>query len=221
MTIRIKRWQGIVIAVFLVLALAGILIAALQGPAGSGAVGTPLAAVPSATPTPVPTWGWWVTATVQWEDWEATSTFTSTEGCAFGSQYVADVTIPDGEVLNPGEGFVKTWKVKNSGTCDWGEGYELVFLSGARMDGPESVPLPVVPAGEAGDISVDLIVPSAPGSHTGTWRIKPRGGEAFGTNLTVVIEVTAEGTVVPTMVPIATPALDASPVPSATPAGRW
>lgn len=192
MTIRIKRWQGIVIAVFLVLALAGILIAALQGSVGSRAVGTPLAAVASATPTPAPTQGWWATATVQWEAWAATPTLTSTEGCAFGSQYVADVTIPDGEVLNPGEGFVKTWKVRNSGTCDWGEGYELVFVSGARMDGPESVPLPLVPAGEEGDISMGLVAPGTPGPHAGTWRIRPRGGEAFGTHLTVVIEV-AEG----------------------------
>ncbi|MBN1977201.1 MAG: hypothetical protein JW918_07345 [Anaerolineae bacterium] len=191
MTVRIKRWRVIVVAVFLVLVLAGILIAALQGPAGSRAVETPLAAVPSATPTPAPTQGWWVTATVGWEEWAATPTFTSTEGCEFGSQYVADVTIPDGEILNPGEGFVKTWKVRNSGTCDWGEGYELVFLSGERMGSPESVPLPVVPAGEAGDISVGLVAPGTPGLHEGAWRIRPRGGDAFGTNLTVVIEVAA------------------------------
>jgi hypothetical protein len=192
MTIRSKRWHGIVMAVFLILALAGVLIAALQDSAGSRAVGTPLAAVASGTPTPTPMQGWWATAVVQWEGWAATPTLTPTEGCAFGSQYVADVTIPDGAALNPGEGFVKTWRVRNSGTCDWGEGYELVFLSGARMDGPESVPLPAVPAGEEGDISVDLVAPSTPGLHAGTWRVRPRGGESFGTSLTVVIEVAEE-----------------------------
>ena len=191
MTIRIKRWQGIVIAVFLVLALAGVLIAALQGSVGSRAVGTPLAGVASATHTPMPTQGWWATATVQWEEWAATPTITSTEGCAFGAQYVTDVTIPDGTVLNPGEGFVKTWRVRNAGSCDWGEGYELAFVSGARMDGPESVPLPAVPAGEEGDISVGLVAPDMPGLHVGTWRIRPRGGDPFGTRLTVVIEVVA------------------------------
>jgi hypothetical protein len=192
MTIRIKRWQGIVIAVFLVLALAGILIAALQGSVGPKAVGTPLAGVALATPTPAPTQGWWATATAQWEEWVAIPTLTPTEGCVFDSQYVADMTIPDGEVLNPGEGFVKAWRVRNAGTCAWGEGYELVFVSGERMGSPESVPLPVVPAGEVGDISVDLVAPSTPGLHAGTWRIRPRGGEAFGTSLTVVIEVAEE-----------------------------
>ncbi|MFN2167966.1 MAG: NBR1-Ig-like domain-containing protein [Anaerolineae bacterium] len=192
MTIRIKRWHGIVITVFLVLTLAGILVAALQGSAGSEAMGTPLAAVPAATPTSAPTRGWWATATVRWEEWAATPTntlATATEGCEFGSQYVADVTVPDGAEVNPGEGFVKTWRVRNVGTCDWGEGYELVFLSGARMGGPESVPLPAVPAGEEGDISVDLVAPSTPGLHAGAWRIRPRGGDPFGVNLTVVIEV--------------------------------
>lgn len=196
MTIRIKRWHGVVITVFLVLTLAGILVAALQGSAGSETVGTPLAAVASATPTPAPTQGWWTTATVQWEDWAAmpmNTLTTAAEGCALGSQYVADVTISDGEMLDPGEGFVKTWRVKNSGTCDWGEGYELVLLSGERMGSPESVPLPAVPAGEEGDISVSFVAPGTPGPHAGAWRIRPRDGDLFGTNLTVVIEVAAEG----------------------------
>ena len=109
-----------------------------------------------------------------------------------GAQYVADVTIPDGMAVNPGEGFVKAWKVRNSGTCDWGKRYKLVFVSGEQMGGPESVPLPEVAAGEAGDISVDLVAPGTPGLHMGTWRIKAKGGDPFGTNLTVVIEVAAE-----------------------------
>ena len=44
---------------------------------------------------------------------------TTEAGCTLGSQYVADVTIPDGTVMSPNAALVKTWKVKNSGTCDW------------------------------------------------------------------------------------------------------
>ncbi len=220
MTIHIKRWHGIAIAVFLVLVLAGIIIAALQGSTEAKAVGPAPATVAHATPTPAPTQGWWITVTAQWEDGAATPTLTSTEGCTPDSQYVADVTIPDGTAVHPGESFVKTWKVKNSGACDWGEGCELVFVSGEQMGGPESVPLPSVPAGEEADISLDLVAPSEPGPHEGVWRIE-QGGEAFGTNLTVVIEVVAPGTIAPTMAPIATPTPDAAPAPGATPAGRW
>jgi hypothetical protein len=221
MTIRIKRWHGIVIVAFLALVIVGIIIAALQSSAEAEAVGPPLATVAHATSTPAPTQGWWITVTAQWEDRAATPTLTSTEGCTPDSQYVADVTVPDGTAVNPGEGFVKMWKVKNSGTCDWGEGYELVFVSGEQMGGPESVPLPSVPAGEEADISVDLVAPSEPGPHKGTWRIRPRGGPLFGTDLTVVIEVAAPGTVVPTMASITTPTPDVTPAPGATPAGRW
>ena len=33
--------------------------------------------------------------------------------------FVTDVTIPDGTVLQPNETFVKTWRIKNIGTCAW------------------------------------------------------------------------------------------------------
>ena len=43
---------------------------------------------------------------------------TTDAGCTLDSQYVADVTIPDGTVMSPGQAFVKKWQVKNPGTCD-------------------------------------------------------------------------------------------------------
>jgi hypothetical protein len=202
MTVRIKPWHGIVIVVFLALVLIGMIIAALQASAEAKAEGPELVAVARATATPEPTQGWWITVTVHWDDWEATPVLTSTEGCSFGSQYVADVTIPDGKQINAGEGFTKTWEVRNTGSCDWHAGYELVYVSGEQMSDLEIVSLPAVAAGEEGDVSVDLVAPSVPGSYSGTWRIRPQGGEPFGTNLTVVIEVPPEGAVVPTVVPV-------------------
>ena len=38
-----------------------------------------------------------------------------------------DVNIPDNTPVSPGQDFIKTWKIKNIGTCTWGEGYEMVF----------------------------------------------------------------------------------------------
>jgi hypothetical protein len=35
------------------------------------------------------------------------------------ADFVTDVTIPDDTVLDPGESFTKTWRLKNSGTCSW------------------------------------------------------------------------------------------------------
>lgn len=139
---------------------------------------------------------------------------TTEAGCTLDSQYVTDVTIPDGMVMSPSAAFVKTWRVRNSGTCDWEAGYELVFVSGAQMGGP-GVPLPAVTAGGETDISVNLVAPSSYDTHKGTWRIRAVDGTMFGTNLTVVIAVVSPetGTPLPTGAPTIAPT-DAPPVPT-------
>jgi hypothetical protein len=145
---------------------------------------------------------------------------TTEAGCTLDSQYAADVTIPDGTVMSPGAAFVKTWRVRNSGTCDWEAGYELVFVSGDQMGGPASVSLPAVAAGAETDISASLVAPSSYGTHKGTWRVRSSDGTMFGTNLTVVIAVVSPateapvtGTPLPTGVPTIAPT-DAPPVPT-------
>jgi hypothetical protein len=132
---------------------------------------------------------------------------TTEAGCTLDSQYVADVTVPDGTVMTPGAGFVKTWRVRNSGTCDWEAGFQLIFVSGAQMGGPASVPLPAVPAGGQTEVSVNLVAPSAYGTHKGTWRMRTSDGTMFGTNLTVLIVVPAPATAtpLPTAVPTSLP----------------
>ncbi len=43
--------------------------------------------------------------------------------------HTLDVTIPDGAPVTPGQEFVKTWKIKNTGICTWDEGYQAhLFL---------------------------------------------------------------------------------------------
>jgi hypothetical protein len=101
------------------------------------------------------------------------------------------VTIPDNTPLAPASPFVKTWRVKNSGTCDWGDGFQLVFASGEQMGGPASVPVSAVAAGATIDVSVNLAASSDPGTHKGVWRVRSKDGTAFGSNLTVVIVVSA------------------------------
>ncbi|MDX1438190.1 MAG: NBR1-Ig-like domain-containing protein, partial [Anaerolineales bacterium] len=45
--------------------------------------------------------------------------------CMPRAAYYGDVTIPDNTVMEPGEQFVKTWRIRNEGTCSWGPGYEI------------------------------------------------------------------------------------------------
>ncbi|MBN1810283.1 MAG: hypothetical protein JXA14_00450, partial [Anaerolineae bacterium] len=135
---------------------------------------------------------------------------TTEAGCTLDSQYVADVTVPDGTVMSPGAAFVKTWRVRNSGTCDWEAGYELAFVSGEQMDGPASVPLPAVAAGGETDVSASLVASSSYGTHKGTWRIRATDGTTFGTSLTVVIAVVSPATEAP---------VTETPLPTAAPTG--
>ena len=135
-------------------------------------------------------------------------------GCLLSAQYIADVTIPDNTVIAPGSAFVKTWRVKNSGTCDWESGYQLVFAEGNQMGGPAGVNVNNTPAGGTVDISVNLTAPKVPGTHTGKWRLRASNSAIFG-GLTVVIVIPAT----PTASPSITPTLTASPTPTSTVTG--
>lgn len=57
--------------------------------------------------------------------------------CASDSEFVRDVNVPDGTHFAPGTPFTKTWRIRNSGSCPWDASYQLNFVSGERMDGPE------------------------------------------------------------------------------------
>ncbi|MFZ5881885.1 MAG: NBR1-Ig-like domain-containing protein [Chloroflexota bacterium] len=106
--------------------------------------------------------------------------------------FIADVTVPDGTVMKPGEDFEKTWAVKNSGTCTWDEGYSLVFVAGDKMDGYD---LPIktrnqfVDPGETVNMTVLLTAHLAPGVYEGCWRMRDDKGYYFGTYLCYKIEV--------------------------------
>jgi ferredoxin len=119
-------------------------------------------------------------------------------GCNLNASFVSDVTIPDNTPINAGMAFAKTWRIKNSGTCNWENGFQLVFASGEQMGGLPTVSVPTVAAGATADIAVDLIAPPEPGPHKGVWRIRSKDGTVFGTNMTVVIVVPAPPSVTPT-----------------------
>jgi len=141
----------------------------------------------------------------------ATATPTlGTPECVFDADFVTDVTIPDDTELQPGTDFVKTWRVRNNGTCAWDTGTAWVFESGEQMGGPDSVSAPVTEPGETTDISVHLTTPATPGTYTGRWRMRGPDGELFGTLTYVRIIVPASG-------PAATPTLTPTPTPTSAP----
>ena len=95
--------------------------------------------------------------------------------------FVKDVSIPDGTVVSPGSSFVKTWRLRNKGTCSWTPAYSLIFASGHQMKGPISVSLPGnVNPGETIDISVTLTAPTTEGHYIGYWMLQNASGVNFG-----------------------------------------
>src|SRR5262249_19536866 len=74
------------------------------------------------------------------------------------AQFVADVNVPDGTVMQPGAQFTKTWRLKNVGTCAWKKDtYFLVFSSGEKMGAANSAAFPQdVAVGSTVNISITL-----------------------------------------------------------------
>ena len=97
-------------------------------------------------------------------------------------EFVSDATIPDGTLMTPGNEFIKTWRLKNSGTCPWTSGYALVFDHGDQMDGDATIQFTSgeVKPGEAVDISVRLTTPDNEGTYQGHWKLRSDTGEIFG-----------------------------------------
>ncbi|HEY3313019.1 MAG TPA: NBR1-Ig-like domain-containing protein [Anaerolineales bacterium] len=95
--------------------------------------------------------------------------------------FIKDVTVPDGTTFSPGDIFVKTWRLKNRGTCTWSPDYMLAFNSGDRMGDTNAVRLPeYVAPGQSVDVSVTLTAPAAPGEHVGYWMLRNPTGVLFG-----------------------------------------
>jgi hypothetical protein len=101
-----------------------------------------------------------------------------------------DVTILDGAQMTVGQDFVKTWKIKNTGACAWGDGYGLVYAGYADKMSGEPVPLgTVVQVGQEVDVSVNFKAPTKLGEYTSAWQMANAKGIPFGKAIFVKIVV--------------------------------
>ncbi|MBN1120358.1 MAG: hypothetical protein JXJ17_04720 [Anaerolineae bacterium] len=146
-----------------------------------------------------------------------TPTPTSPEECVYNVAFVDDVTIPDNMQILAGAEFTKVWRMINTSTCHWGEGFDLVFISGDPLGADESNPIPEVKMGEQFDILVDMRAPEEGGLYRSIWKIQKPDGTQFGLEPFVRIEV-VEPTRTPTPEATDTPTPTVGPgTPSPTP----
>lgn len=98
------------------------------------------------------------------------------------ADFVEDVTIPDNTEIPPEQAFIKTWRLRNSGTCTWTDGYTLVFAGGEQMDGPDSQRLTNISVrpGEVIEVSVELRAPAELAAYQGDWKLRNLDGREFG-----------------------------------------
>jgi len=145
--------------------------------------------------------------------------------CTDRAVLAADVTYPDGAVAPGGESFLKTWRLRNTGTCTWSTGYALVYVRGEQMGGAAAVPFTaeLKPGGSA-DLSVNLTAPDNRGTYRGYWQLRNAAGKNFGIggrgdgSFWVEIVVTSPATAaLPPATATATPAPTQVPTPTGVP----
>ena len=129
---------------------------------------------------------------------------TATRLCHNDARFVADVTVPDGTIVGPGEAVDKRWSVLNAGTCDWVEGYSLVRVGAGAIEGPAELALFPARAGATAELRVDLQAPEAPGEYLARWRARAPDGTLFGEEIFVLIFV-EEPTETPSPTALPTP----------------
>ena len=139
---------------------------------------------PTATPEPSAT-----LAINPTETTTATPAVSATQSQCDDSAFVSDASVSDGTQMTPGQAFVKTWKVKNTGTCTWKTGYQIIYAYNDKMGGlPTALSAEVQPGAEV-EISINLTAPTKAGTYSGYWRLANNNGFAFGQIFTVIIIV--------------------------------
>jgi len=90
-----------------------------------------------------------------------------------------DVNYPDDTSVTPGQDFIKTWKVKNIGTCTWGAGYTLVYAGYTDKMSGQAVAFGEILPGQEVEISVQFKAPSEAGTYVSAWTLANAAGIPF------------------------------------------
>jgi hypothetical protein len=112
----------------------------------------------------------------------------------YQAEFIRDVTYSDGSSVAPGEIFLKIWRFRNGGSCDWNQKFVLDFVGGERFSGPDEVRVKYFQAGaglelqlgdrdwndqlvyqvqpdDTVDIALILRAPLKEGRQRGYWRV--------------------------------------------------
>ena len=130
-------------------------------------------------PTPYPTYTPYPTVEQQTHyDYDYSYVIGTPGGC-LNAAFISE-TVVDNTQFTPGDGFLKSWTIQNTGYCDWSKNFRLVFLEGSAMGGDVSTYLTeTVSPGERITFTVNLTAPSTSGTYRGEWRVQSNLGINF------------------------------------------
>jgi hypothetical protein len=148
----------------------------------TAAVFTPTASLPTETAAATTqlgvTPGVTVTATQPFA--QVTDASGTTIALCDGLQFVSDVTVPDDTRMSPGQDFLKTWRVKNVGSCPWEGDHSLVYAGYTDEMGGQAQPLTqVVQPGQEVEVSVQFTAPDEIGEYLSAWQMSNAAGVTF------------------------------------------
>jgi transcriptional regulator with XRE-family HTH domain len=115
------------------------------------------------------------------------------------STFVADITIPDGTVMQPYHKFNKVWRVRNSGTVLW-EGRWLARVGAPSGHGiptsPKKVRIPDTQPGEEADLVVPMQSQALAGSSQASFKMVDEDGREYFPDcypLGLVVSIVVDG----------------------------
>jgi hypothetical protein len=94
--------------------------------------------------------------------------------------YDTDLSIPDGTIVAPDATIDKRWRVENSGTCDWSDGYKLKLIRGDPLGTSGEQALPPTASKSKAEIRILFTAPKTPQKYNGFWQAYTPDGQPFG-----------------------------------------
>jgi hypothetical protein len=112
----------------------------------------------------------------------------STANGCYNAALVADITVPAGTGYKAGAKFTKTWRVINTGTCDWTSDFKITYVGGNVFGSDTTKIRQRVPVGSIADISLNMEAPAGlSGTVVSSWQMATDTGILFGSVLNVSI----------------------------------
>jgi hypothetical protein len=108
-------------------------------------------------------------------------------GC-YNASLVSESTVPNRPDFKPGDTFTKTWRLINTGTCDWNGDFKIAYVSGSYFGSDTTKIRQRVGVGVTGEVSLEMTAPSGvSGTVVSNWQLITDTGLTFGPVLTASI----------------------------------